>query len=195
MSETRPTRVGTWWEYHFLLGEFALCILFFGVTVAWATAFGGLSTLEDQLGSDRATFYATLASLFGALFGFGITAASIIAALVDRPRFDSLRRNANYPTLWETLIQTVIILAIASAVSVVGLVFDHGMSPGFIVLLVLLFSVYLSVARLARTIWFLGLILDATKANSPPEIPAQCVADNRYDELHVDIGSDPPDDG
>lgn len=184
------SKLGEWWAYNFLLGESILCLVA-SIAIGWWALFGGgIGVIESNLGPVRPTFYSTLASLFGSLFGFGITAASIIAALVEGGRFESLRRNRNYPALWKTLMQTVVALAVASAFSVVGLLVDHGQSPGSGILLVLVFFTLLSVARLGRTIWLLGLILQATSAE-----PGKRVASNppKGRTESQDMGADPAD--
>lgn len=109
--------------------------------------------IETVIAGNRGSIYATLASVFGALLGFVITALSIVLGYASDPRLKKLRESKYYPTLWKIFISTTRWLAIVTVVTIAALVFDRDIRPrpGFLYATVA--ASCISVARVGRVVW------------------------------------------
>lgn len=58
--------------------------------------------------------YGTLASIFGALLGFVITAISIVFGFSSMAQVDVVRGSRHYQTLWRIFLQTTWVMAAAT---------------------------------------------------------------------------------
>jgi CHASE2 domain-containing sensor protein len=97
-------------------------------------------------------------TLFGALFGFVITAASITVALVTEEKMRLFVAGKKYPQVWDTFTQTIATLGIAAAVSFIGLVLVRDSGTHLAVLCLLTFLGILASLRLMRTVWLLDAL-------------------------------------
>jgi hypothetical protein len=147
------------WKKHFLFAEGALAILLTACFAVWFWRFGGLEAASALLKGNRATLYGTIASIFGSLLGFVITATSIVLGFSASDRLAVVRESAQYPLLWKTFSATIHALAFATVVALLCLLVDRDSTPvpWLVVLLVLVIMVAL--LRVARTIWVLEKII------------------------------------
>ena len=67
-----------WWRKHFLTVELGIAIVMTAGLVYWWKYRSGASVLDAIVPGNRATIYGTLASIFGSLLGFAITALSVV---------------------------------------------------------------------------------------------------------------------
>lgn len=155
------SRLEEHWAKNFLVDEFRLALLFEVGLVVWAVHFHGLNTIDRFLESNRGPVYSTAASIYGALFGFVITAISIVLSLSDDKRLSELRDTSHYEDLWFIFTSAVKVLSGATVSAFVGLLFDrdsstgHGYHPNSYVFYIFCFFTILSVLRLGRCVWAL----------------------------------------
>ena len=154
------------WEAHFLLAEFALAVALSAGFAAWARFLGGDVQLEELLAGNRSEVYGTLASVFGALLGFTITAVSIVLGYAQSDRLTVVRESKHYPKLWAVFTAANKALALATLVALVGLVVDRDSTPAPVILYVMVFAVLLSSFRLLRCIWVLENVVKIITAPS-----------------------------
>ena len=153
------------WRRHFLGVEAAAVLLAtFGFAV-WYLWIGGCDVVGELVKGNRANVYRTTATIAGSMLGFSITSTSVIVAVSSREGLRTVRESGQYQTLWKTLLQTVWGFAGLTVVSIVCLVFDKDVArmPEVVALvsflvIVFLFFLCFSVARLIRTIWILDRV-------------------------------------
>lgn len=144
-------------EVHFLAAQFVLSVVAGIGFAAWA-AFGGAAVIDNALAPEWTTFFSTLVTLFGALFGFVITAASISVALVTDERMRAFVETKHYNDLWDTFLHATASLGIAAGVSLVGLVLA-GDAPSHVPIVCTIFFVgVLATLSLGRVVWILNAL-------------------------------------
>jgi hypothetical protein len=154
-------------KVHFLGFELFLSILLSIVFAVWDVWFGGSVVVDSILHGNRSAVYGALASIFGALLGFVITALSIIIGYSANEKFEFLRKTKHYPTLWKVMLSTVKALSIATVVMIIGLIVDRDSSPNTLILCLCVFATLFSLFRLRRCIWVLeNVILLIIKDNT-----------------------------
>jgi hypothetical protein len=146
-------RLVNWWKVNFLFAEFWLSVVVAVAFTLWATVGGGSAHIDTLLKGSKGTVYATLASIFGSLLGFTITAVSIVLSFSANEKLGLVRNSAHYPTIWRTFIASIRALGVATLASLVGLVLDRDNSPIHLVLYVAVWATTWAVLRLARTVW------------------------------------------
>ncbi len=160
------TAVGSRWEKHFIGAELILGIVLAVALAIWSEQCGGKGGVSQVLWKARPTLYPAFVSLFGSLFGFVITAMSIIVTWVGRKEFDDLRARPGYRQLWPAFSSAILWLALASIASLVAMCLDkekdgeNGQDlqqpwvwyPLFGVVLIACF-------RLARCVWALNALI------------------------------------
>lgn len=151
------TRSRFWelWAANYLTAEFLLASAVGLLFAGWIQWGGGAGITTATLAQGWSTVFSTLVTLFGALFGFGITAASITVALVTNERMELFVGGKKYPQLWDTLTQTISTLGVAAAVAFVGLILVQVSGTHLFLLCILVFLGILIILRLMRTIWLL----------------------------------------
>ncbi len=122
-----------------------------------ARALGQANEIELILSVGRGK--GALASIYGSLLGFVITALSIIIGYSTNEKFEFLRKSKHYPTLWEVLISTIRALSAATVIMVISLVFDRDSSPQYLIFCVCVFTILLSLFRLRSCIWVLENVI------------------------------------
>jgi len=148
-------RALSWWAQNFLWAEFVLAsAVSIGFTV-WLYGFGGIPVVEDVISGNRGSIYGALASVFGSLLGFGITAESIVIGLSGSERLTIVRESKHYETLWKVFIAAIRALGFATAVSLLALVLDRDKHPIRPCLIIAAFGTVLASLRLLRCIWVL----------------------------------------
>ncbi len=117
------------WKRHFLIFEGALAIVLTIVFAVWFWRFGGMSSVFALLQNNRATLYGTIASIFGSLLGFVITATSVVLGFAASENLSVVRESAQYPMLWRTFSATIRALAGATLVALLCLLVDRDAAP------------------------------------------------------------------
>jgi hypothetical protein len=147
------------WRRHFLWAEFALSVLIGIAAAYWIHYRNGAVICDRFLGQNRATIYGTLATIFGSLLGFVITAASIVLGFSGSESLAVVRGSKHYPTLWRVFTASIRALAFATVVSVIALVIDRDGQPNRTILCLLVFAVVLAALRIWRCVWVIEQII------------------------------------
>ena len=142
-----------WWRSHFLTSELLVAVIGTFAFICWVKFFGGAADVDQMLANNHTALYGTLASIFGSLLGFTITATSIVLAFSISPRLRIVRESEHYPTLWKVFRATIKALALATILSLAGLVFDRDDAPNHCVLFCVMYAFLLSCLRITRAIW------------------------------------------
>ena len=153
------TLLPAWWQSHFVSVELALSAIVTAAFVGWAEYLDGAAVIDGFLVGNRGSVYGTLASIFGSLLGFTITAASIVLGFSSSPRLRTIRNSRHYPTLWEVFGATIRALGLSTVISLAALIVDRDTTPNHWVLYAVVFAVLLSSVRIVRTIWVLENII------------------------------------
>jgi hypothetical protein len=148
-----------WWKVHFLFAEFGAAVLIGTCFAVWAIWLGGDNPVAETLKGNRAAIYGALATIFGSLLGFTITAVSIVLGYAASDRLAVVRNSKHYPTLWKVFMATIRASGIATIVALVALILDRDTSPASILLYVCVWSTSLAVLRLVRCLWVLEQVV------------------------------------
>lgn len=144
-----------WWEKDFLKRELILAVTTLVLFVFWVEIFGGREVVSTILKSTRSLLYPAIVSAFGSLFGFVITAMSIILSWSDKEKFAALRRKKGYSQLWPVFGSTVRWLGFATLAAVLAILFDQDGKEWPLIWYLVALCVTVAVFRLARCIWVL----------------------------------------
>ena len=148
-----------WWEAHFSIMEFLLSILI-GLSFAlWSEFIDERRFLLSISADARLSIYGTMASLFGSLLGFNITAVSIVLGYSASDKLAVVRQSERYKDLWDVFKSAIRVLGVATVVSLVSLFIDKEVAPNLFVLYFTAFISVLSLFRVARCIWVLEKII------------------------------------
>lgn len=154
-----------WWRAHFLWTEFALAGVLGCAFVIWCMYYGGADTVQRLLSGNRAAIYGALASVFGSLLGFTITAVSVVIGFSSHDRMAIIRQSRHYPTIWRVFFAAIRALGMATLLALAALVLDRDSQPRYIVLYVMVFAVVLAILRLARCAWVLENVIELVSSN------------------------------
>lgn len=160
-------RLSATWGAHFLNAELMLAVLLAAVFVYWSERAGGYSKVNSVLLTNRGAVYGALASVFGSLLGFTITAFSILLGLASSPQLEVVREQPEYPILWRVYKSSVSVFAAATAVALVSLVLDRDTSTNKWTTYLMVFYSTLAAARIYRVMWVLSRVTDIVTA--PPK--------------------------
>lgn len=163
---TIHSRYWNYWARNFLAVESSIAVLTGTLFSVWVTWFAGSRAISTALGQNWSGFFSTLVTLFGALFGFVVTAASISVALTTDAKMRPLVLVEKYDQLWDTFLLCMVALGLSIVVALVGLVSAGVQSVHAPVVCALSFVGFLSFIGLARVIWLL---------NSLPRVHASLV--------------------
>jgi hypothetical protein len=157
-----------WWKKHFLRVEFLIGVLASAAFAVW-TYKGGKDVLLQLEHSNRGAIYSALASLFGSLLGFAITAMSIVMGFISSDRLTIIRRSAHYKDLWAVFTSAIRFLGVTTIASLVGLIFDReGVQRPYLFVICISLS-FLCALRVARCLWVLERIVSVLTMPSPNE--------------------------
>jgi hypothetical protein len=148
-----------WWRTNFLRIEFGVALFCGLVFISWAQFYGGGTTIEETLKGNRGAVYGALASIFGSLLGFAITAVSIVLGFSTTERLAVVRESKHYPTLWKVFTATIRTLGLATVIALFGLILDRDSSPTKPVLYLTVFATILATLRLGRCVWALENVI------------------------------------
>jgi hypothetical protein len=152
-------RLGAWWAQHFLLAEWGLAMVVSFSGIFWTERFSGISVMNALLQGNRGAIYGALASIFGSLLGFIITAVSIALAFSASEKLTVLRDSKYYPQLWGVFLSATRCLATVTVAALVALIGDRDMAPIRWLTYAVWVLTVLSVARITRCIWVLENIV------------------------------------
>lgn len=149
-----------WWRRNFLQAEFFLWLVATVWFIGWWKWFRGDTVLGSLVRNNRAQIYGTLASLFGSLLGFVITALSVVLGFSASERLKIVRSSAYYKQLWEVFTSAIRVLGITTVLWLVALFFDREPVQRPLLLLSCLSLSILSALRLMRCVWVLERIVE-----------------------------------
>lgn len=155
-----------WWRANFLHAEFGVALLCGLIFVIWAQVCGGGALIQETLNGNRGAVYGALASIFGSLLGFAITAVSIVLGFSTTERLAVVRESRHYPTLWKVFTATIRTLGLATVVALLGLILDRDGSPMKWVLYFTVFTMILAALRLSRCVWILENVIELVTGHS-----------------------------
>lgn len=156
-----------WWRTNFLHAELGLAIVSGLTFIMWAQICGGGAIIDETLKGNRGAVYGALASIFGSLLGFAITAVSIVLGFSTTERLAVVRESKHYPTLWKVFTAAIRTLGLATVVALLGLILDRESSPMKWVLYLTVFAMILAILRLSRCVWVLENVI--TLVTGPPK--------------------------
>lgn len=151
--------IGKQWGKRPLAGDLMIAVLITGlITILYVWGPWG-DAIDKLLNGNRATLYGVIASIAGALLGFSITVTSIVLGIWQSPRLKLVRQSPASPQVWQTFSATNHVLAIATGIALLCLVFDRDTSPVRLLAGLLIILVGVTTARLWRTIWVLDYVI------------------------------------
>lgn len=153
-----------WWRAHFLWSEFGLSVVIAALFYGWLERWGGAAHVDAILHSNRAAVYGTIASIFGSLLGFVITAISIVLGFASHERLSIVKESKHYPQLWKVFMAATRCLGAATIVALGGLVFDTAPEPFHLILEICFWVWLLAVLRVWRCLWVLERIIEVVTA-------------------------------
>ena len=77
------------------------------------------------LGGNRIAIYAVIVGLFGTIFGFALTAMSIVLAFAESPRLRTLRESRHWATLWRVFTRGIRTFLLVALVGLVAIIVDR----------------------------------------------------------------------
>lgn len=146
------------WAKHFLWCEMLAAFALFAAFVHWDRDCGA-AVVDSVLKSNRSAVYGALASVFGTLLGFVVTAVAILLSFVATDTFALLRQSSHYQTLWRTYTSAIRILAFSTVAAIVALVADTEDSPARWALYGAVLCILLALVRIARCLWILEKVI------------------------------------
>ena len=118
-----------YWKLNFHCLE-PLLVAATAVAIAiWIERTGRGCEVECLLRGNRAPIYGSLASVFGALLGFVLTAVSIILGFSALPQLAIVRESKHYPTLYKAFLLTTWVLGAACLAAIFALIGDRDERP------------------------------------------------------------------
>ena len=159
--------VPQWWRTHFLIVELALAILLALAFFWWSHWHKGWAIIDATLDGNRAAVYGAMASIFGSLLGFVITAVSIVLGFSTFDRLAIVRTSEHYSDLWRIFTASIRCLALATIISLLGLIYDRDKAPCHTLMYLTVYAVVLATFRLGRCIWILEQIISLVSPPAP----------------------------
>jgi hypothetical protein len=149
----------SWWRKHFLFVELFIAIALTAILVVWSVRWGGHQVLLNLVKGNRAAIYGTVATLFGSLLGFSITAMSIVLGFTTSERLALLRSSSHYKDLWAVFTSAIRVLGITTVLALIGLIFDREAVQRPYIFVVCVGLSTLCILRMARCLWVLERIV------------------------------------
>jgi hypothetical protein len=152
------------WRKRFLLYEGLVVLLLAGGFLGWLTLrAGSVEALNSVLHDNRGSVYGALASIFGSLLGFAITALSLAITFSQDAKMELVRRSEHYGTMWDVFTKSITALSFATLAALLGLVVDREHSPSSWITALVVWASLLSIARLWRCVWILERVVDVIR--------------------------------
>lgn len=150
----------SWWRKHFLIAELCLAVFVTGLLLSWFRFWDGSDKLLAIVRGNRGQLYGTLASIFGSLLGFVITAMSIVLGFSSAERLKVLKTSQYYEQLWEVFTSAIRVLGITTVLWLACLFFDRETATRPVLLVMGIGISFLAVLRIIRCIWVLERIVE-----------------------------------
>ncbi|MBI5297686.1 MAG: hypothetical protein HY869_19575 [Chloroflexi bacterium] len=148
-----------YWSAHFLTLEMVLAVVCSLLFVVWSETINNGVFVSQFFGDGRQELYNALATIFGSMLGFSITAVSIVLGYAQNEKLEILRISKHYSVLWDVFKSTIKVLAASTVMALVGLIGDKDANPSNVILYLNLFLSMLCAFRISRTIWVLEYII------------------------------------
>lgn len=152
-------KITKFWEANFIKLEFVLAIILSATFIAWSEYINRRVFLFSITADSREVLYGTLASLFGSLLGFNITAVSIVLGYAANEKLALVRNGKHYQDLWNVFKSAIRVLALTTILALLGLFIDKGNQPFLILIYFNVYAIILSSLRLSRCVWVLEKII------------------------------------
>lgn len=107
----------------------------------------------------RQQLYGTMTSFFGSLLGFIIAGLSILITMGDNEKINVLKMSIYYKQIFKSFIYASLYLALATIISLIGLIIDKDTSPHLFYLYIFIWSLTISFISIIRCIWILDKII------------------------------------
>jgi hypothetical protein len=163
-------RLFAFWARHFRGLEFVASIAGASLVFVTTRSGHGAAIVDAFMHGNRAGVYGSLASISGALFGFVITALTIVIGFASSEKLAVLRQSEFYSEIWATYKSGIRALAAATVASLAGLVVDRDAAPVRLAMYLCVWTVLLAALRMFRCVWILEhmteLVTQPSKAQS-----------------------------
>jgi hypothetical protein len=147
------------------------------VALAWSGVFyvghylDNDRTVLENLRNSHTAVYAAIASLFGTIFGFTVTAISIILAFAQSSKLVILRGSRHWRKLWSIFTRGVWVSSSVAIMALIGLVFDRDARPEPSLTYAMIFALMLGVVRLFLIAWaFQKLVIIMVRPDPPDDV-------------------------
>ncbi len=144
-----------YWKRNFLICELILSVITVLLIILFIKIFKLELDLINSLYDIRLQMYGTISGISGALLGFVITALSILLTLTDNEALKTLKKSPFFPQAYKVFLNTSQFLALTTIVSLFGLAIDKDCEPRIWVSYLIMWSIIVSLFRLARCFWVL----------------------------------------
>lgn len=134
-------------------------ILLIGIRVAHHN---NVISLENLL-KNLEPLHSSLASIYGSLLGFVITAAAIVISLLSSDRLSIVRQSPHFPKLWQIFFSAAKVLGIATIFSLICLINGADMWLGDSAVYFIFGIGTLSVLRVISCLWVLENVVELHK--------------------------------
>src|SRR5205807_9003 len=143
-----------------------------GLFAGWTLGFNGQAVIGPFLRANHGAIYGSLASIFGSLLGFSITALSIIVGLSGIPQLAVVRESPHFSILFRVFFSTIRWLGLATVAALAGVLVngDCDRTGGWILQLNV-FTTAISILRIFRSVWVLEYIVSIVARRSGSSQP------------------------
>jgi len=155
------------YRQHFLGFETAAGVFASLFPLTWMIEFGGACKIDLLLAGNRAAIYGALATIFGSLLGFVITAVSILVGVWGVEKLTILRESKHAADLWRIFTSTTKWVGLATLVSLAGLIGDRDVEPIHAIMYATMIIVLIGTVRLCRCIWALERVVAILAEKKP----------------------------
>jgi len=158
--ELKVKKLATKYTANFLSFELILAVIAVIILITIIAITGNKDHLIQFLNGNRQGLYTVLASIAGALFGFVITAVSIIMVFMQNERLKLVRESRHHETVYRVFFSTIRYLAFATIWSIIALLIDTDSTPKTWVFYIELFALIVVAMRMARCIWVMEKVIN-----------------------------------
>lgn len=152
-------------ETNFLEVEFVISLAATILAIVLTERGEGLSFFLKASEQSRGTVFAALSAVFGSTLGFAITALSIIIGYAENQKLILLKKSPYYHQLWGIFTSAIKALALATLVTLLGLLFNGQDAPSRVIVFGSFFLSLLSLFRTWRVLWVLERIVRIVSGN------------------------------